>query len=391
MAVQEISGDGHRQGCAFFGVGGRTQLIEQHQGRLIRQLRDAFQIGDVGGEGREVLLDRLRVADVGQKSMKERNDRLRGRHRDSRLGHHAQQTGGLERDRLAAGIGAADDELPLLVVQRQGERHHRCLPRAQALFEQGMAGLLEVEHRRRRVGKAGAYAVKLGGKSSSCLQPIDLGQGGRALGDGVGLEADLPRHGQEDAPGLGLFFFDQPHQLVVLFDGLERLQVDRLAARGLAPCTTPGMRRLCSALTGMTKRSPRMVIRSSCVLPPSERRRRVLRRLSSITLCWRSISLRIRRRSGDASSLSEPSGFRRERSERASWASCAPAGNWLSAVKPSSCPASASGGSLDQRLPGGDVIHQKQQVANLLRLQQCSLDARLIGQPGGIEQPAQRG
>ncbi len=39
------------------------------------------------------------------------------------------------------------------------------------------------------------------------------------------------RHGQEDAPGLGLFFFDQPHQLVVLLDGLERLQVNRLAAR----------------------------------------------------------------------------------------------------------------------------------------------------------------
>ena len=132
---------------------------------------------------------------------------------------------------LPPGIGAADDELPLLVVQRQGERHHGCLPHAQALFEQRVAGLLEVEHRRRRVSEAGAYAVKLGGKSPSCLQPIDLGQGGRTLGDGVGLEAYLPGHGQEDAHGLGLFFFDQPHQLVVLLDGLERLQVDRLPAR----------------------------------------------------------------------------------------------------------------------------------------------------------------
>jgi hypothetical protein len=49
------------------------------------------------------------------------------------------------------------------------------------------------------------------------------------------------------------------------------------------------------------------------------------------------------------------------------------------------------GRALDQRLPGGDVIHQKEQVANLFRLEQRSLDARLIGKPGGIEQSAQRG
>ncbi len=140
------------------------------------------------------------------------------------------------------------------------------------------------------------------------------------------------------------------------------------------------MRRLYSDLTGMTKRSPRMVIRSSWVLPPSARRRKVLRRLSSIVRCWRSISRRIRRRSGEASSLSEPSGFRRDRSERARWANCAPAGNSLSAFNPVSWAATASGGLLDQRLPGGDVVHQKKQVANLFRLQQRPLDPRLVGQ-----------
>ena len=87
-----------------------------------------------------------------------------------------------------------------------------------------------------------------------------------------------------------------------------------------------------------------MVIRSSCVLPPSERRRNVLRRLSSITLCWRSISRRMRRRSGDASSLNEPSGFKRDRSERARLASCAPSGSALSAFSPVTCAATLSGG-----------------------------------------------
>ncbi len=141
----------------------------------------------------------------------------------------------------------------------------------------------------------------------------------------------------------------------------------------------------------MTKRSPRMVIRSSCVLPPSDRRRKVLRRLSSITRCWRSISRRMRRRSGDASSLSEPSGLSRERSERARLASCAPARQLAQRLQPSELRGHRFGRALDQRLPGGDVIHQKEQVANLFRLQQRSLDARLIGQLGGIEQPAQRG
>jgi hypothetical protein len=30
---------------------------------------------------------------------------------------------------------------------------------------------------------------------------------------------------------LGLFFFEKPHQFIVLLDGLERLHVDRLAGR----------------------------------------------------------------------------------------------------------------------------------------------------------------
>ncbi len=183
-------------------------------------------------EGREVLFDRLRVTDVRQKCIEKRKDRLDRGHGDSRLGHHAQQARGLQCDRLAAGIRAADDELALGIVERQGERHHRCLPRAQALFEQGMAALREFQHRRRRVCKARPNAIKLSSKATPRLEPVDLSQGGRALSDCVGLLSDLLRHRQEDASGLGLFFFDQPHQLVVLLDGLERLEVNRLAAGG---------------------------------------------------------------------------------------------------------------------------------------------------------------
>ena len=72
-AVEKITRDRHCQGRSFFRVGGRAQLIEQHQGGRIRQLRDALQVGDVGGEGREVLLDRLGIADIGQKRVERGN------------------------------------------------------------------------------------------------------------------------------------------------------------------------------------------------------------------------------------------------------------------------------------------------------------------------------
>ena len=94
-----------------------------------------------------------------------------------------------------------------------------------------MACLRELQHRRCCVGKPWTNAVKLGRETSPRLQPIQLRQDRRSLCDGVGLHSDLARHGQEDAPGLGLLFFDQPHQLVILLDGLERLQVDRLPTR----------------------------------------------------------------------------------------------------------------------------------------------------------------
>ncbi len=142
--------------------------------------------------------------------------------------------GGFERHRLAAGIGAADDQLPLRVVQSQRQRNDRCLPRPQTLFEQRVPRLGELQHRRRRVGKPRTYALELGGKTSPGLQTVDLGQNRRALGDRMGLHPNLSRHRQKNPTGLSLFFLDQPHQLVVLLNGLERLQVNRLPAGGSA-------------------------------------------------------------------------------------------------------------------------------------------------------------
>src|SRR6202789_3095815 len=93
-----------------------------------------------------------------------------------------------------------------------------------------MAGLLQLQRRRRGFRKTWTDAVELSGKPAPRLQAVELGERGSTLGNGIGLQADLPRHGQEDAPGFRLLFFDQPHQFVVLFDGLERFQVNGLSA-----------------------------------------------------------------------------------------------------------------------------------------------------------------
>ena len=80
-----------------------------------RVMRDEVDVGDVRGERREVLLDRLVVADVGEDCVEDGQLGAIGRHGNSRLRHQSQQAHGLERDGFAAGVGAADDDLAVLL------------------------------------------------------------------------------------------------------------------------------------------------------------------------------------------------------------------------------------------------------------------------------------
>jgi hypothetical protein len=54
-------------------------------------------------------------------------------------------------------------------------------------------------------------------------------QDGRACEDSRRVGRKRPRHGDENAVNLRLLLIEQPHQLVVLFDRLQRLDEDRLA------------------------------------------------------------------------------------------------------------------------------------------------------------------
>ena len=86
-------------------------------------VNDAIEVADVRGEGGEVLLDGLRVADVGEDAGEDWQACGLGWYGDAGLGHDREQADGLERDRFAAGVGAADDHLALAFGERDGHRH----------------------------------------------------------------------------------------------------------------------------------------------------------------------------------------------------------------------------------------------------------------------------
>ena len=76
--------------------------------------------------------------------------------------------------------------------------------------------------------RVGRDAVVGAGEAGAGLQAIDERENARAFDERHGVAADLAGEGHEDAVNLGLLLFDEAHQFVVLLDGFERLDVNRL-------------------------------------------------------------------------------------------------------------------------------------------------------------------
>ena len=95
-ALAEFFEDGNGQRRALDGVGAGAQLVDQDEGAVIRLLEDGDELGHVGGEGREGLLDALFVADVDEDILKGRDGRARsGRDEQPAHGHEGQKADGL--------------------------------------------------------------------------------------------------------------------------------------------------------------------------------------------------------------------------------------------------------------------------------------------------------
>ena len=133
-------GDGDGEGGALFGIGGRAEFVEQDERARGGGVGDEVDVGDVRGKGGEVLLDGLRVADVGQDGVADGKLGALGGDGDSGLGHEDEQADGFEADGFASGVGAADDELTVDGFHFKGERDDGFAAGAQVALHDGMAG-----------------------------------------------------------------------------------------------------------------------------------------------------------------------------------------------------------------------------------------------------------
>jgi len=88
--AQEVLRNRHRQRGAFFRIGCRAQLVEQHQRLRTSRARDEINVGDVRGKSREILFDRLIVANVGENGVEHGHFGAVGGDGNAGLGHQCQ-------------------------------------------------------------------------------------------------------------------------------------------------------------------------------------------------------------------------------------------------------------------------------------------------------------
>ena len=184
---------------------------------------------------------------------------------------------------------------------------------------------------------------------------------------------------------LRLLLIEQPDQLVVLLDGLKRLDKHRLARRRRAmndAGNLPLELRLDRDDEAVAANGDQLVLRAAAV---GEARAGYLRRLSSMARCCRSMARRMRRSSGEASSLRLPSGSILPRNRRSSGRSHSRA----AARRGQQYPASRSGHRRTQARP--DCATQpparRRRAGRGSRSPQARAgDARLIEQQGRVKQ-----
>ena len=133
VPVAQVAEDGLGKGGSFLGVSTGAQLVYEHQGMGRYPVQDAAQVLDVGTEGGQGLFNALLVADVGVDAVQQREFGHFGGDVQAGMGHQGQETHGLEGHGLAAGVGAGDDQYPVVATHFQVDGDN-------PLGEEGMAG-----------------------------------------------------------------------------------------------------------------------------------------------------------------------------------------------------------------------------------------------------------
>ena len=229
--------DGGRQGGALGRVRAGAELVEEDQVMLPGVTEDVDDILHVAGEGGQGFFNRLGIADVGKDFSEYGQACSACRHKEAGLGHDSQQTQGLQRHGLAAGVGTGDDQDPVVAADFNVN--------GDGLFrvQEGMAGSFNLQrcsgivgggrddfrlHRPHLFGQAGPGEDEVEGCDGAVV-PVDDLLRNRAGGG---------KRGQNPADFVGFFFLFFADG-IIRFDGLHGLDVEGLA-RGGSPMDDAG-------------------------------------------------------------------------------------------------------------------------------------------------------
>ena len=226
LFLQQGGENGLGQGRALGGISARPQLVKERQvvgGYLVE---DTHDVGHVAREGGQALLDGLLVPDVCKHLLEHRQLRAQVRgDLQARLGHEGKQAHGFQGHRLAAGVGAGDNQRGELPAHPQiGGHHHRPV-------NEGMPPTDDVDK---------ALPVQLGGNGVHLPAEQPLGKGEVQLGQQLhillellGIGGHLGGEGRQDALDLLLFLGLPLLELVAHLHHHHGLHKHRGAAGGL--------------------------------------------------------------------------------------------------------------------------------------------------------------
>src|SRR5258708_27754103 len=122
--MAKVLGDRSRQRSAFFGIGCRTEFVEQHQRIRSRSARDEIDVRNMRRKRRKILLDRLIVTNVGEDGVEDWHVGAISGNGHSGLRHKSQQAEGFQSDSFAAGVRSGDDQLSVIAFHLDRSEEH---------------------------------------------------------------------------------------------------------------------------------------------------------------------------------------------------------------------------------------------------------------------------
>ena len=193
-ALAELFEYGDRESRALYGVGAGAQLVYHTEGRTVGQLHNPDDVGDVGREGGQALLDALFVADVDENAAENAElGIIRGGYHQAAHGHQGEQAEGLEAHGLAAGVGAGYHEGVEAVAEADVYGDDA------VLVYQRVAGFFELDH---------AIVVHLGARGLHAVAQMRFGKNKVKLDEGLVAVDDLRGAGGAQGGKLKEYAFD---------------------------------------------------------------------------------------------------------------------------------------------------------------------------------------